>query len=157
MALAFVTGLAAGRTSSSDARRPGRPSDFVNEPRPRAGQLVSTGNEATFAPGETAAGNQNAGRASSSRYEQTTLRVALQEPESGQTVPVEVPLVDVSEVGLAWPGPASALPLELRRRLEQTGHSIHETRHWVPVQLHDGRQVLLPVDHVQVELAETYQ
>jgi hypothetical protein len=92
-------------------------------------------------------------------HQQTTLRVVFEEPESGEAVPMDVPLVDAAQLGLDWPGPAPALPDDLRHRLEEMGHAIQQTRHWYPVQLDDGRQVLLPVDHVQVQYAadRTYQ
>jgi hypothetical protein len=42
------------------------------------------------------------------------------------------------------------IPPEIRRSLEQAGHQIEEHRQVVPVQMNDGRRLMVPVNNVQI-------
>lgn len=44
----------------------------------------------------------------------------------------------------------SGLPPDVRQALERTGHHIEEQRQFVPVDLRDGRQVVLPVEQFRI-------
>ncbi len=41
------------------------------------------------------------------------------------------------------------VPQELRAALERLGHQVRERRQFVPVDLEDGRRMVVPVDEVQ--------
>ena len=44
----------------------------------------------------------------------------------------------------------SPLPDPVVRQLEQMGHQVHWQRRYAPVQLGDGRQVVFPVDDIEI-------
>jgi hypothetical protein len=43
-----------------------------------------------------------------------------------------------------------AIPENVAQALERTGHEVRQRREFVPVSLEDGRQMVMPVDHVDV-------
>lgn len=45
----------------------------------------------------------------------------------------------------------SAMPAEVQRALERMGHRVEQRRQLVPYRLEDGRQVVVPVDQVEVQ------
>lgn len=48
----------------------------------------------------------------------------------------------------------TAVPVELLNELRRQGHDVSQFRNWVPVQLKDGRQGLVPVDQVDVRVRD---
>jgi hypothetical protein len=64
---------------------------------------------------------------------------------------VNVPLVDAQGMNEALFGAASqSLPADFVRLLEQSGHQVVRERRLVPVDLHDGRRVVVPMDQVEI-------
>lgn len=64
---------------------------------------------------------------------------------------VEVPLVDARRMNEALFGAGSqSLPPDFVRMLEQAGHQVVRERRLVPVDLNDGRQVVVPMDQVEI-------
>jgi hypothetical protein len=64
---------------------------------------------------------------------------------------VEVPLVDAAGMDEALFGQWShALPPEIVRMLEQNGHQVVRERRLVPLNLGDGRRVVVPMDQVEI-------
>jgi hypothetical protein len=45
---------------------------------------------------------------------------------------------------------APAISADVRRQLERSGYRLDEERKFIPFELKDGRQVVVPVDRVQV-------
>jgi hypothetical protein len=45
----------------------------------------------------------------------------------------------------------SALPPFVLQALERAGHRVRQDRQFVPIDLDDGRRVVLPVDQVEVQ------
>jgi hypothetical protein len=43
-----------------------------------------------------------------------------------------------------------ALPPELVQMLEQRGHDVQRQQQYIPVQLDDGRQIIVPIDGYQI-------
>ena len=43
-----------------------------------------------------------------------------------------------------------AIPPELQQAFEQSGHRVVQQREIVPVQMKDGRRLVVPVDHIQI-------
>ena len=80
---------------------------------------------------------------------QTLKLVFADGPAGAQSV--EVPVIEAPEVEAAKLLRQSALPDELRRKLEAQGYVIHEERTYVPVSLANGRQGIAPVSDVVIE------
>lgn len=69
---------------------------------------------------------------------------------------IDVPLINASQVNDEWiETHVTTIPPHLRRALEKRGHQVIERRSWYPVELSDGREVLLPIDEVQLRFATT--
>jgi hypothetical protein len=69
----------------------------------------------------------------------------------GQLHELQVPFVDdpsVSPERLARPSPA--IPLEVLRDLQRSGHRVEQSRQLLPFDLPDGRRGVVPVDRVNV-------
>ncbi|MFO0919609.1 MAG: hypothetical protein U0872_15025 [Planctomycetaceae bacterium] len=80
---------------------------------------------------------------------QTLKLVFADGPAGAQSV--EVPVIEAPEFEAAKLLRQSALPDELRRKLEAQGYVIHEERTYVPVSLANGRQGIAPVSDVVIE------
>jgi hypothetical protein len=64
---------------------------------------------------------------------------------------VQVPLISATGLSEGWRPPhASAIPDPILQRLRQAGHQIKWQRRYAPLQLSDGRQIVFPVDDVEI-------
>ena len=64
---------------------------------------------------------------------------------------MDVPLLDDPELMESFPfTQQSAIPIEVLRQLEQTGHRVEHQRRLAPVELPDGRRLLVPVEDVKI-------
>src|SRR6185436_18926447 len=64
---------------------------------------------------------------------------------------VEVPLVEADRLNEALFGQWSqTLPPEVLQMLERSGHQVVRERQLVPVELRDGRRVVVPMDQVEI-------
>lgn len=81
---------------------------------------------------------------------QQTLKLVFADGPAGAQS-VEVPVIDGQGGEAAGLLQQSALPEEVRRRLEAQGYVIHEERTYVPVSLANGRQGIAPISDVVVE------
>lgn len=64
---------------------------------------------------------------------------------------VEVPLVDAGQLDQALFGPWSqAVPPEVLKILERSGHQVVRERRLMPFDLRDGRRVVVPMDQVEI-------
>jgi hypothetical protein len=73
---------------------------------------------------------------------------------------VQVPLVDAGNMDEALFGQWSQpIPPEVIRMLEQNGHQVVRRRQLMPLELRDGRRVVLPMDQVEIRPAnlQTFQ
>lgn len=70
---------------------------------------------------------------------------------------IDLPLVSAAED--APPGlDGSAMPDDVRQALERAGHRVERRRQYYPVRLRDGRQIVLPIEEVEiVPVKQTYQ
>lgn len=78
-----------------------------------------------------------------------TFRVPIGGGEEGESI--DLPAVSMPRLDPRWlqtPGPA--IPRELVEALKKTGHEILRQRELWPFDLEDGRQLLVPVDQVEV-------
>ena len=72
----------------------------------------------------------------------------------GQGQTIQVPALDASKGGTIDPSwdkhlPAS-LPRDVLEALERTGHIVQMHRELVPIRMNDGRQLVLPVEKVDI-------
>jgi hypothetical protein len=66
---------------------------------------------------------------------------------------VEVPVFQGADFERWVRDQPSAISAQMRRALEQRGHRVEVERQFVPLQLEDGRQVIVPVEQVEVRPA----
>jgi hypothetical protein len=70
----------------------------------------------------------------------------------GQSEQVQIPVAVGPEIDASWLlDQPSALPPSVLQALERAGHRVHQDRRYVPIDLDDGRRVVLPVDQVEVQ------
>lgn len=62
---------------------------------------------------------------------------------------VELPIEDTNADDTWLTSRQPIVPRELRQALERMGHRVDERRQFLPVQLNDGRQMVVPVDQVE--------
>lgn len=70
-------------------------------------------------------------------------------PQAGGTR-VDVPVIEGQPNGLWASEPPAALPVDVQQLLESFGNQVRQQREFVPVQLEDGRQLVVPVDRIEV-------
>jgi hypothetical protein len=75
----------------------------------------------------------------------------------GDAEPTEVPVYDGREVDpqQLWQF-SGVLPVEVQKRLEQSGQRAITYRHLMPVHLDDGRTIVIPVERIQLVPEPTY-
>ncbi len=77
-----------------------------------------------------------------------TVRLVMDDGTNGARE-VEVPF-EATSADDAWlTNRQPIVPRELRQALERMGHHVDERRQFLPVQLNDGRQLVVPVDQVE--------
>jgi hypothetical protein len=89
-----------------------------------------------------------------------TVVVSLDGNQDGVAESLEVPVVAGGGLDESWlhnqPG---SLPPHVLRALERLGHRVEQNRQYYPIDLNDGRRVVVPVDQVDVHYVgdRTYQ
>jgi hypothetical protein len=83
--------------------------------------------------------------------------VTLTSPDaSGE--PIRLPAVERNRIDDAWLGSLpAAVPPDVLRAFERTGHAVHQSRQLMPVPLEDGRRLVVPVDQIEVHPVGKYQ
>jgi hypothetical protein len=79
--------------------------------------------------------------------------VTVSSPSNGQSPgqSFNVPAIERDNIDEQWVRSLPpAIPEDVRRALNRTGHEILQRRELVPVPLKDGRQLVMPVDQVEV-------
>lgn len=80
--------------------------------------------------------------------------LALNDTENGKGV--HWPMAEGEAVDLQWLyDQPSALPKGVVEQFEQLGHQVSVVREMLPVRLRDGRQGIVPVDHVELRYVGT--
>lgn len=78
------------------------------------------------------------------------VQVSVNDP-NGQQRSFTLPLVNVSQAPQAlFQQNSAVMPDNVRRALEQSGRQVRSQRQFYPVTLPDGRQVIVPIDQVEV-------
>lgn len=113
------------------------PSDPQNL-RMLAEQRARDAQAAPFGNGQSTAGGDN-------------LRLVVAPGPDGERKVVDVPLVEAGRMQETLFGPmAQQLPPEVVRMLEQQGNQVVRERRLVPIDLQDGRRVVVPMDQVEI-------
>lgn len=80
------------------------------------------------------------------------VQLAVSDGRSDRPRMLDVPIRNVSEEGDSiFDESASVIPPDVREFFRQAGHEVHEDRRYWPVELPDGRQVLVPVNNVRLQ------
>jgi hypothetical protein len=70
----------------------------------------------------------------------------------GTAETIELPVVEGKVLDENWlRGQPSALPASLLEALERSGHRVLQRRELVPLNMQDGRRLVVPVDQVEVQ------
>lgn len=136
--LVFGVGLGAGRWL------PGRMGGPSGSPISVETTLASniSGGHAAAATGRQRSGSEAA------NVDHVTVLLA----EGNDTVvPVQVPVVGNAGSAAGWLNSMPPLPPDVRRALERHGGRVREHRQLIPVRLGDGRQVVVPVDRIDLQ------
>jgi hypothetical protein len=120
--------------------------------------IVSQGSAGTQHPGMAAITQQPNGPAEPAAggvWE--TVRLNLKNNETGESEQLELPVRDISlldanrQIDGDWlERSESAFPEQLVESLRQTGHQVRTERQWWPLEMSDGRHVVVPVEQFEV-------
>jgi hypothetical protein len=142
-ALAFVLGLAAGEWFGSDS-----PDDrIVVAPQPPTAPLVT--------PAEMSAAPHVDWLDEGPQAAEGSMTLVVGRDNDGPGRTVRAPVLDAGplESWLSW-DTQSGLPRELVEHLEASGHRVQRHRRVAPVDLDDGRRMMVPV--VDYEIVKVY-
>lgn len=79
------------------------------------------------------------------------VRFVVQDADGAASREIQLPVYEANSTDGPWLGAnASAMPAELQRALERRGHRIRRHQRWVPVDLDDGRQMVVPIEDVEI-------
>ena len=82
-----------------------------------------------------------------------TLTLAVKGPSGVEHI--QAPVVAVDRYDPSWfEGQPSRFPAEMIQKLRNAGHRVEQYRELVPVDLDDGRKLVLPVDQVEVRFVD---
>jgi len=80
-----------------------------------------------------------------------TVTLSLPAGPEGQSRSIELPAVERQDIDEAWlQSLPPALPPDVIRALERTGYQFRQHRALVPLEMKDGRQLVVPIDQVEV-------
>ena len=136
--MAMAASLIAAFVVGSISRRLSFPAAVDNEPKTVVAMAEGTGDV-----------GYGCNRRKHGGDEHQTYKVSLQMP-NGQTVDVPVEQATDKDLESLLASQKPALSEVERQMLESAGHQIEQRREVYPMRLDDGRQILVPVDYVQV-------
>lgn len=115
---------------------------------PTAGQHTPSLAASPKTPGELAADEEGL----------RTVQLNIADPHQGVSEAIELPVVEAEEFNAQWLAEQpSAVPPQLLEKLEQLGHRVTQNSQLWPIRLHDGRELLVPVEQLEVQFAKSYQ
>ncbi len=77
--------------------------------------------------------------------------LATTEGPHGKSESIRLPAVERDSIDEDWlAGVPAAMPADVLRALERTGHKVHQRRELLPLRMKDGRRLVVPVDQVDV-------
>lgn len=70
---------------------------------------------------------------------------------------IDLPVVEAEGDPMEYLALDSAVPTDVREALQRSGHQLQRRRQYIPVRLQDGRQIVLPIEEVEiVQVKPTY-
>lgn len=144
--LAFVLGFALHRDQDNDAQiaEPVRP---VEPAQTNPGPMIA----ATPAPEPQTIDVQTRSTTGAATPTPSWGYVRLLVNEDGTWQPVELPAVNGVDAERWLATQPSAVPARWRELMQRQGHTVQTERQLVPVDLGDGRQLVVPVEQVEVQ------
>lgn len=120
--------------------------EYSGPSAPAPGAVAVTGAEgASGSTAATAAASQIS-RSPSGGWQTVTLA-----PDAGAQQFVHLPVNERATIDEDWlKALPEAIPDDILRALERTGHRVERQRQLLPVPLEDGRQLVVPVDQVEI-------
>jgi len=116
--------------------------EYSGPPAPSPGEVAVGGRNNTGA----AATASQAGEVPSRGWQTMTLA-----PDAGTQQFVHLPVNERATIDEDWLKTLpEAIPADILRTLERTGHRVERQRQLLPVPLEDGRQLFVPVDQVEI-------
>jgi len=92
------------------------------------------------------------GKASVERWR--TMKLNVHDPSSSKPQQIEVPVREMARIDPNWAASdESAISADVIKALEQSGHVVTRERRLWPIELEDGRRVIVPVEQVEVQEA----
>jgi hypothetical protein len=83
--------------------------------------------------------------------------VTVSSPNGPNGRAINLPAQERERVDEQWQKTPAAIPSDVMQALARTGHQVKQQRELVPVSLQDGRQMVMPVDQVDVHyVGRTY-
>lgn len=113
------------------------------------GRAIGVAQHGPSSPVQPATGSLGAARSTGAN----SLQLMVRDPAANEFRQIDVPLVQAADLGPGGLGELpAAMPAKAIERIQFMGNDVRQRRRYVPVRLLDGRQVLLPVDEIQVDL-----
>ena len=83
-------------------------------------------------------------------WQMVTLSAGGRDDQSGQTI--DLPACEQHRLDSRWPNSLPpALPLELVESLERAGYRVRRHRELIPMEMEDGRRLVVPVEQVEAQ------
>jgi hypothetical protein len=92
-----------------------------------------------------------AGRSAAQPGRWETVTLSMPGGSQGGRQAIELPVVERESIDDAWLQSLPAVvPADVLKALERTGHRIRQQRELLPLEMNDGRRLVVPVDQVEV-------
>lgn len=75
----------------------------------------------------------------------------------GDRQQMQAPVFSASDFGNSWQTTATSLPADIEEALNESGRPWTRDRELIPIQLDDGRHVIVPINRIQFEDSVVYQ
>lgn len=120
--------------------------EYSGPPAPAPGAVAVTDSAGTAGSTAATAAAAQAGRSPAGGWQTVTLA-----PDSAPEQLVHLPVTERAAIDEDWLKTLpEAIPADILRALERTGHRVERQRQLLPVPLEDGRQLVVPVDQVEI-------
>jgi hypothetical protein len=133
--------LAGGGNSADGPRLTSQPQSI--QPAPVEKQLA----QANIGPAIAASGDE-------SDNQWHTFKLGIEDEQSGSSREIEVSAVSAERLDDDWLASlGSAVPDDLLAALKAAGHEVHRSHRLLPIELADGRRLVVPVEELDVEMS----
>ncbi|MEE8451924.1 MAG: hypothetical protein V3R99_08415 [Thermoguttaceae bacterium] len=120
------------------------------DPAPRMPVAEGTGDTLEPAPQTSPLETPERSEELSSSWQMVTLDPVV--GPDGPSKPMRLPAIQRDTIDQRWlQGRPTAMPDEVLQALVQSGHQIRQHREWMPMRMDDGRQLIVPVEQIEVQ------